>query len=448
MTVAIWWIRRDMRRSDNGALASAASRGDVLPLFVVDPAFAGAGEARTRYMFATLRALDLSVDRSVVLRNGDPGDEVVRFAREVGATSVHVTADFSPYGRRRDARVRDALAGAGIEFVEADSPYAVNPGTVLKDDGTPLKVFTPFYKRWMTHVSLDDRTAPSVSWHDATSMCEGYPSTDIPEGCIFPVGEDATWERWEEWSARALDSYKAERDNPGVDGTSRLSAALRFGVVHPRQLLRVLPPSAGGDHFRSEIAWREFYGDVLFHLPRTAWENLQPKMNALPVDSGAAAEKKFEAFCNAQTGFPVVDAGIRQMLATGWMHNRVRMIVASFLVKDLHLPWQWGARFFMRHLVDGDIASNNHGWQWTAGTGTDAAPYFRVFNPMGQSEKFDPGGAYLREWIPEIAHLDASHIHAPWTLGLLAPEGYPAPMVDHAVEREEALSRYKAVSGK
>ncbi len=448
MTVAIWWIRRDMRRSDNGALASAASRGEVLPLFVVDPVFSGAGAARTQYMFATLRSLDLAVDRSVVLRHGRPEHEVVRFAREVGATSVHVTSDFSPYGRERDAAVRTQLAAAGIEFVEADSPYAVNPGVVLKDDGTPLKVFTPFYKRWMTHVRPDDRTAAEVRWHDATSMCEGYPTTDAPEGCIFPVGEDATWQRWNDWSARALDSYKSERDNPGVDGTSRLSAALRFGVVHPRQLLRGLPGTAGADHFRSEIAWREFYADVLFHQPDTKWNNLQQKMNILPVDSGPAAEEKFAAFCGARTGFPVVDAGIRQMLATGWMHNRVRMIVASFLVKDLHLPWQWGARFFMQHLIDGDIASNNHGWQWTAGTGTDAAPYFRVFNPMGQSEKFDPTGAYLREWIPEIAHLDAAHIHAPWTLGLLAPDGYPPPMVDHAVEREEALSRYKAVSGK
>jgi deoxyribodipyrimidine photo-lyase len=171
-------------------------------------------------------------------------------------------------------------------------------------------------------------------------------------------------------------------------------------------------------------------------------------MNALPVDTGRDAEKKFAAFCAAQTGYPIVDAGIRQMLNTGWMHNRVRMIVASFLVKDLHLPWQWGARFFMKHLIDGDIASNNHGWQWTAGTGTDAAPYFRVFNPTGQSEKFDPSGEYLRRWIPEIADLSNKDIHNPSQLGLLAPENYPIPMVDHAHEREVALTRYKIVSGK
>ncbi len=448
MSVAVWWIRRDMRLADNGALASAASRGDVVPLFVVDPTFANAGVSRTQFMFATLRTLDLAADRAIVLRHADPVTEVVAFAQSVGATSVHVTADFSPYGRERDLKVRSVLEHAGIEFVEADSPYAVNPGVVLKDDGTPLKVFTPFYKRWMNHVLLADKSVRSVTWADFRALCQGYPSTDAPADTVFPVGEDATWRRWTSWSKESLDSYKADRDNPGIDGTSQLSAALRFGVVHPRQLLRTLPASAGGDHFRSEIAWREFYADVLFHLPKTKWENLQPKMNALVNDSGPVAQQRFDQFCAAKTGYPIVDAGIRQMLATGWMHNRVRMIVASFLVKDLHLPWQWGAKFFMDHLIDGDIASNNHGWQWTAGTGTDAAPYFRVFNPTSQSEKFDPSGLYIRQWIPELADLDNKSIHAPWTLGLLAPQQYPAPMVDHAVEREEALARYKSVSGK
>jgi deoxyribodipyrimidine photo-lyase len=262
------------------------------------------------------------------------------------------------------------------------------------------------------------------------------------------AGEAATWARWESWSATALSSYKEDRNNPGVDGTSRLSAQLRFGVIHPRQLLAYLDGSSGAEVFRSELAWREFYADVLFHQPHTAWQNLQKKMDVLPIDTGAEAKQKFAAFCAAQTGYPIVDAGIRQMLATGWMHNRVRMIVASFLVKDLHVPWQWGAKFFMKHLVDGDIASNNHGWQWTAGTGTDASPYYRVFNPTTQSAKFDPTGSYLREWVPEIADLDNVSIHDPSSLGLLAPAGYPAPMVDHSLERIESLARYKAVSVK
>ena len=260
--------------------------------------------------------------------------------------------------------------------------------------------------------------------------------------------EEAAWERFDEWSQRAMGEYKEARNMPGVDGTSMMSPYLKFGIIHPRQLLQRLDGSAGSDVFRSEIAWREFYADVLFHQPETTWKNLQPKMDALPIDSGSLAEERFAQFCAGNTGYPIVDAGIRQLLGSGWMHNRVRMIVASFLVKDLHLPWQWGAKFFMEHLLDGDVASNTHGWQWTAGTGTDASPFFRVFNPMGQSEKFDPEGEYLRRWIPEIAHLDNKSIHAPWTLGLLAPSEYPEPIVDHAVEREEALARYKAVSGK
>lgn len=447
MTTAVWWIRRDMRLADNKALQSAAAHGAVAPLFVVDPTFASAGVARRNYMFATLRDLDLRMNRCLILRHGYPVDEVVKFAQAVGATTVHIAQDFAPYGMKRDELVRTALAKVGIELVVADSPYVINPGTVLKDDGTPLKVFTPFYKRWL-NFSFDSAVESDVTFHDARELCNGYPEYSVDERVIFPVGEDAAWERWHSWSRENLSGYKDERNNPAVDGTSQLSAQLRFGVIHPRQLLQRLPGGEGSDHFRSEIAWREFYADVLFHQPRTAWENLQTKMNALPQDSGAIADERFAAFCSGNTGYPIVDAGIRQMLATGWMHNRVRMIVASFLVKDLHLPWQWGAKFFMDHLVDGDLASNNHGWQWTAGTGTDAAPYFRVFNPTSQSEKFDPSGEYLRTWVPEIASLDNKSIHDPSALGLLAPSGYAEPIVDHSVERLEALARYKAVSGK
>lgn len=446
MSTSVWWIRRDMRLSDNKALQAAAAEGDVVALFVHDPVFDTAGAARREFMMANLRALDAATGGALVLRRGRPEDVVADVARATGATSVHIASDFAPYGARRDARVRAALAAGGVRLVASDSNYVVDPGVVLKDDGTPLKVFTPFFKRWLTQ-PFDHAPDGPVTFADASRLSEGVPAATGAPGA-FDAGEEAAWARWHEWSVRGLEGYKEQRNNPALDATSKLSPYLRFGVVHPRQLLAVLPQAAGSDHFRSEIAWREFYADVLHHQPRTTWENLQPKMDALPVDTGAAAEEKFARFCGARTGYPIVDAGIRQMLATGWMHNRVRMIVASFLVKDLHLPWQWGARFFMDHLVDGDIASNNHGWQWTAGTGTDAAPYFRVFNPSGQSEKFDPDGAYLRTWIPEIADLDDGTIHDPMAWGLLAPTGYPSPMVDHAVERNEALARYKFVSGK
>jgi deoxyribodipyrimidine photo-lyase len=343
--------------------------------------------------------------------------------------------------------VEKALEADGRRLVRADTPYVIAPGTVRKDDGTPVKVFTPFYKRWMTH-QWSSAPENKVEFADFRDLCVGSRMDANAAVLSLHPSEESAWERFDEWSPRAMGDYKEARNNPGIDGTSMMSPYLKFGIIHPRQLLQRLDGTAGSDVFRSEIAWREFYADVLFHQPETTWKNLQPKMDALPVDSGPTAEERFTQFCEARTGYPIVDAGIRQLLATGWMHNRVRMIVASFLVKDLHLPWQWGAKFFMEHLIDGDVASNAHGWQWTAGTGTDASPFFRVFNPMGQSEKFDPDGQYLRRWIPEIAHLDNASIHAPWTLGLLAPEDYPAPMVDHAVEREEALSRYKAVSGK
>ncbi|MEY4161702.1 MAG: hypothetical protein RI939_431 [Actinomycetota bacterium] len=448
MSTSVWWVRRDIRLGDNGALQSAAAAGTVVPLFVwEDNLLGGAGDFRRAFLFDALESLDDSVGRALIYRDGPAVTAVPEFCRLVGADTVHITEDFAPWGRARDAEVERALAASGVRLVRADTPYVIAPGTVRKDDGTPLKVFTPFYKRWLTHrwSSFGDG---AVEFADHRDLCAGPRRREgFQAASPVPAGESAAWRRFDEWSSRAMDRYKDDRNNPALDGTSMMSPYLKFGVVHPRQLLERLDATAGAEHFRSEIAWREFYADVLFHQPRTAWENLQPKMDAIKVDTDDAARERFAVFCRGETGYPIVDAGIRQMIATGWMHNRVRMIVASFLVKDLHLPWQWGARFFMEHLVDGDIASNNHGWQWTAGTGTDAAPYFRVFNPTSQGAKFDPSGDYVRRFVPELADVDSKHIHDPSGLGLLAPEGYPAPMVDHAAERNEALARYKKVSG-
>ena len=445
---SVWWVRRDIRLADNGALQSAAAQGPVVPLFVwEDNLLESAGDFRRAFLFEALNSLDDSVGRALIYRDGPAVKAVPEFCRLVGADTVHVTEDFAPWGRARDAEVEKALAALGVRLVRADTPYVIRPGTVLKDDGTPLKVFTPFYKRWLTHGWSSFADAP-VEFADHRDLCVGSRRrTGWQAVSPQPASETAAWERFDGWSTRAMDRYKDDRNNPSVDGTSMMSPYLKFGIVHPRQLLARLDASAGAEHFRSEIAWREFYADVLFHQPRTAWQNLQPKMDAIEIDTDQSARDRFAVFCRGETGYPIVDAGIRQMLATGWMHNRVRMIVASFLVKDLHLPWQWGARFFMEHLVDGDIASNNHGWQWTAGTGTDAAPYFRVFNPTSQGEKFDPTGDYVRRYVPELAGLDTKNIHDPSGLGLLAPPGYPAPMVDHAAERNEALLRYKKVSG-
>lgn len=441
------WFRRDLRLADNEALSRAAASGEVLPVFVLDPTFSVSGAPRMAFMLRALRRLDEEMDGALVILHGDPREVIPRVAKSVGAKEVFVAQDFAPYGMKRDADVATALQATGSNLVQCGSAYAVEPGTVRKGDGTPYAVFTPFYKVWQTVGWPKPFAVPKATWAQSPKVqCEGFPDEPECAASLPEASAAAALKRWDEFSERALDSYYDIRNNPDTDGTSMLSPYLRFGLVHPRTLLADLNDTKSQAHYRSELCWREFYADVLFHQPRTIWENLQPKMNAMKLDTGAKAKQRFDAWCKGETGYPIVDAGMKQLLATGWMHNRVRMIVASFLVKDLHLPWQWGARHFMRHLVDGDIASNNHGWQWTAGTGTDAAPYFRIFNPVAQGEKFDPQGKYVREWLPQLADVADNMVHQPWELGMLNP--HVAPIVDHSVEREESLARYKAVSGK
>jgi len=445
---SVMWFRRDLRLADNEALVAAARVGSVTPLFVIDPKFfEHSGAPRLAFLLRNLHELNKSMGGALVVRTGDPIDVVPAVAREVGATQVFAAKDFAPYGQARDVRVDTALRKVGAELCSIGSAYAVDPGSVRKADNTPYAVFTPFSKVWLSKGWSTPLPQPAVVWQGAPKIhSDELPNEPECAAALPPAGEDAAWQVWESFRDGALNGYADTRNNPDVKGTSQLSPYLRFGIVHPRSLLAELGDSKSYAVFRSELCWREFYADVLFHQPRTVWENLQPKMNKMTHDTGADAVTRFEVWCRGETGFPIVDAGMKQMLATGWMHNRVRMIVASFLVKDLHLPWQWGAKFFMRHLVDGDIASNNHGWQWTAGTGTDASPYFRIFNPISQGERFDPQGSYVRQWIPELRELDDDAVHSPWTLGLLNP--YIPPMVDHAEERLVSLDRYKAVSGK
>jgi deoxyribodipyrimidine photo-lyase len=252
---------------------------------------------------------------------------------------------------------------------------------------------------------------------------------------------------WAEFLATAVDGYGEQRNRPDRPGTSRMSVHLKYGLVHPRTLLADLAPrrSDSAETYTTELAWRDFYADIMFQRPDSARHPYDRAFEALPVATGAAARADFDRWCEGRTGFPIVDAGMRQLRQQAWMHNRVRMIVASFLVKDLHLPWQWGARHFMRMLVDGDLPSNQHGWQWTAGSGTDPSPYFRVFNPVTQGEKFDPDGEYVRAFVPELRGVPGRAVHQPWALPGGVPAGYPEPMVDHKTERLEALARYERV---
>jgi deoxyribodipyrimidine photo-lyase len=438
----LFWFRRDLRLSDNPALTEAAATGPVLGLFVIDPALWGpSGDPRRAFLVDCLRALDDAMGGRLVVRRGVPAEVVVEAAGEIGAGSVHATADFGPYGRCRDGEVADAVAGEGGRVRYLDSPYAVAPGIVRTTAGTPYQVFTPFYRSWGDHGWGHPIGAPDVAWLEASSG--GIPhrpavAADLPAG-----GEGAARARLEEFLAGPVGSYHQDRDRPGLDGTSRLSAHLKFGTIHPRQILSELGATEAEEAFRSELAWREFYADVLHARPDSAREVHDERMAGMEIDTGARAEERFEAWCRGLTGYPIVDAGMRQLLATGWMHNRLRMITASFLVKDLHLDWVRGARWFLTHLVDGDLASNNHGWQWVAGTGTDPAPYFRVFNPVTQGQRFDPDGDYITRWVPELEGRSGKALHQPWASSDGVPDGYPEPIVDHGEERGEAMARYE-----
>lgn len=441
------WFRRDLRLRDHPALREAAGRGEVLPLFVIDPVlWQGAGPARRAWLAANLRRLDEATDGHLVVRRGDPRQLVPRVAAVVGAGAVLVSRDFTPYALSRDEEVVEQLEAGGIEALAVGSPYAVDPGTIRNKSGEPFKVFTPFARAWEEHGWDDPLPAPRrVRWADGETDGRVPAMLDkalaeAPEGMPTP-GEEAGLRRWKSFVADDLDRYDRLRDRPGDDSTSRMSPYLRMGVVHPRQLLADLAGRNGEGvrRFRTELGWREFYADVLLRAPRSAWRDLNPM--PLRYDE---PEDAIEAWKEGTTGYPVIDAGMRQLLAEGWMHNRVRMITASFLTKDLHVWWPVGARHFLDHLVDGDLASNNHGWQWVAGTGTDAAPYFRVFNPVTQGKKFDPHGDYVRRWVPELRHLDAAAAHEPWEHEDGYAHDYPRRIVDHAEERREALARYDA----
>lgn len=440
------WLRRDLRRGDHPALAAAAADGPVLVCFVLDPALlADAGDVRTGWLAANLRATDAAYDGRLCLRAGLPEEVIPALAAEVGARAVHVSAESEPLGAARDARVREALSGPGIGWVETGSPYAVTPGRIRSAAGEGFKVFSAFLRGWRGH----GWRAPAVE-PDGTRLLE-LPADDdswarldaAAAACPVPLpaaGEDAALARWAEFLEDGLEHYATDRDRPDLAGTSRLSPYLKFGVLHPRTLLADLAARSGdgAERFVAELAWREFYADVLARRPDTVEADLNP----LPIaydDPGDA----FAAWRSGHTGYPIVDAGQRQLLASGWMHNRVRMITASFLTKDLHIWWPHGARWFLDRLLDGDLASNAHGWQWVAGTGTDAAPYFRVFNPTTQGERFDPAGDYVRTWVPELRHLRGASVHRPWDAADGYAHGYPQRIVDHDAERREALARYQ-----
>ena len=442
----IFWFRRDLRLSDNPALLAALESCDeLIAVFILDEKLIKlSGSKRLAYFGQSLRSLDESLGNKLHVMVGDQVEVLKELISRYGADEVHISEEFEPYGSARDLRVE----AAGIKLVRTGSPYAVSPGRVLKpSDATPYRVYTPFYKAWCVHGWRKPVSAPKdLKLVTPESGDRNFVDWKIPEGCeITPAGEAAALARWEVFKKSALASYDVERNNAGVDGTSKLSAHLKWGEIHPRTLLADLGTSNAHDVYRKEIAWREFYADVLFNNPHTENDYYAPRFKNMRYDEPG---EKFKAWCEGKTGYPFVDAAMRQIVKEGWMHNRTRMVVASFLVKDLHLEWQLGADFFMEHLVDFDVASNAHGWQWTAGCGTDASPYYRVFNPIEQGKRFDVNGDYIRKYVPELAHLTADQIHEPWDFLYGYSKGYPDRIVDHAAERIESLARLEEIKAK
>ncbi len=438
-TRSIVWFRRDLRISDHPALVAALSESDeIVPVFIIDSKLIErTGSNGLAYLAQSLKNLDASLDKKLQVIAGQPIEVLKKLQEKYNAQSVHISAEYEPVSAAQDLEIEKS----GIKLVRTGSAYAVAPGRVLKpSDQTPYRVYTPFYRAWLAHGWRKPEQKPkSIAAVTPDSDSRQFPDWKVPTGVrITEAGEAAANERFKHFQKNGLDNYDEARNLAGIDGTSKMSAHLTWGEIHPRTLLAPLGQSKAHEVFRKEIAWREFYADVLFNNPNTETDYYAPQFAKMRYDKPG---KQFKAWCEGNTGYPFVDAAMRQLLTEGWMHNRTRMVVASFLVKDLHLEWQLGERFFREHLVDYDVASNAHGWQWTAGCGTDASPYYRVFNPVEQGKRFDENGDYVRKYVPELAHLDGIEIHEPWEVLDGYQNNYPQPIVNHATERLESLAR-------
>lgn len=445
---SIAWFRRDLRLEDNPAWSAACADGPVVAVFVLESSLLeAAGPHRRSMLLRAVGALGDDLRRvggDLHVVTGPAARVIPEMAAATGATSVHFNADPSPFARRRDAAVSNAL-GEGAVRHWGNSVHA--PGTVLTQKGTLSQVFTPFSKRWFaTPVEPVADADPAFAEVDIVTVEAPAPDVEVD------AGTDAAHRRLAAF-VQVVDDYPDLRDIPSVTGTSQLSADLHIGTIGPRSVMDVVGThSPGREAFVRQLAWRDWYTHLLVETPTMLDAALRTQYDAIEWRTD---EAQFEAWRTGTTGYPLVDAGMRQLLETGWMHNRVRMVTASFLVKHLLIDWRLGERWFRRQLIDGDVAQNAGNWQWVAGTGPDAAPYFRVFNPVAQSQKFDGDGSYIRRWVPELAELDDKTIHTPWeagpldlaAAGIVLGDTYPAPIVDHPTARERCLATYKAALG-
>ncbi|NCF68635.1 MAG: deoxyribodipyrimidine photo-lyase [Chloroflexi bacterium] len=471
MSTAIWWVRRDLRLADNQALRAAMAQSEsVVPVFILDPRLLASPYSSTQrnaFLLAGLRSLDQDLRQlgsRLIIHQGDPVEALTILRSQSGATAVYAEEDISPYARRRDARVQAALP-----LILTNGLTVHPPDLLLKKDGCPYTVYTPFSKTWKSLPRPVE--ANLLSKPTALNTPKGLPTLPLSFGPAlsdqipFKPGEAEALRRLEKFvrsTDLAIYQYGEQRNRPDIDGTSALSPYIRFGmlslrraVVAASQAIEEAPDKMShksAETWLNELIWREFYLTILYHFPHVRQRSFRSQYDGINWDNDTQA---FEAWCQGRTGYPIVDAAMRQLQQSGWMHNRTRMITASFLVKDLLIDWRWGERWFIQHLIDGDPASNNGGWQWTAGTGTDAAPYFRIFNPVLQSKKFDPQGKYIRRWLPELSDVPDRYIHEPWRMpadiqiqtNCRIGQDYPRPIVDHASARKRTLAAYKLVSG-
>jgi deoxyribodipyrimidine photo-lyase len=472
------WFGRDLRLTDNPALAAALARGGpVIPIFLLDDAESGAwapGGASRWWLDASLAALDRDLGQRgsrLILRRGPAQQALDRLIEETGADAVYWNRRYEPWAVARAEKLKAALKQRSLEVHSFNSALLREPWTLKTQQGGPYRVFTPFWKALRAEaIELPGAAAPehlpAPKQFPASDRLDDWqlrPSKPDWAGGLreaWQPGEAGAQERLADFAETSVLAYHDQRDRPGRDGTSRLSPHLHFGEIGPRQIWRAVtaqalaqtgsPMPAGVETYLKEIAWREFSYHLLFHFPHLPDQPLRAEFADFPWAEDAVGLKAWQ---RGRTGYPIVDAGMRQLWQTGWMHNRVRMIVASFLIKDLLLPWQAGEAWFWDTLVDADLANNAASWQWVAGSGADPAPYFRVFNPSLQGAKFDPNGTYVRRWVPELAKLPDTLVHAPWTArpvelqaaGIRLGHDYPTPIVDHAGARHRALEAFKTL---
>ena len=481
MTPCVVWFRLDLRLQDNLALHAAIARGGpVIPVYILDDDADGKwapGGASRWWLHQSLGALDSALgerESRLIVARGDSGAILAALLKQTGADAIYWNRRYEPALTTRDAGLKSAWVAAGVEARSFNGALLNEPHTIANKQDRPFQVFTPYWRHCLTlpvaepAKVLAEKIPAPAAWPQSLPLDALDLRPRIPWDTEFfdawTPGEAGAAKRMKAFTGRAMAAYPEQRNIPAVHGTSMLSPHLHFGEISPRQIWAevravsgdtgIFPPSKGAAMFLSEIGWREFAHHLLFHFDHTPEKPLREDFADFPWRPDPTGEM-LRAWQRGRTGYPIVDAGMRQLWRTGWMHNRVRMVAGSFLVKHLRLPWNAGAGWFWDTLVDADLANNTLGWQWTTGCGADAAPYFRVFAPVLQGQRFDPAGDYVRRWVPELAQLPSEHLHAPWeaplavleAAGVRLGETYPRPIVDHATARAEALAAFKSIRG-